>query len=77
MPHSQDPEAWTIPSMNEVPTWPVALLIRGWGTDARTGINSRVDVLGDRARSYCTCSSIKKDSMAGVEGGRAEGRSKF
>lgn len=31
MPHSQDPEAWTIPSMNEVPTWPVALLIRGWG----------------------------------------------
>lgn len=55
MPHSQDPEAWTIPSMNEVPTWPAALLIRGCGTDARTGINSRVDVLGNRPRNYCVC----------------------
>lgn len=51
-----------------------ALLIREWGTDARTGINSRVDVLGSRLGVMCTDvvhSQVEKDSLAGVKGGRA------
>lgn len=72
-----------IPLMNEGPTCPVALLIRDWGTDARAGINSRVEVLGDKPRSYgwwtCALYFVEKDSLAGVKGGggRAERRSKF
>lgn len=56
----------------------MALLIRECGTDARTGINSRVGVLvlvlGTRARSYVWCASKgrKRDSVAGAKG--AQGR---